>query len=512
MKLVLPSEISKIDAFATAALNISEEELICRAGDAVAACVAKSVSLSEEILVLSGGGNNGADGYAAAISLSRRGYTVRAADVFDKGQRSEGGRAVLSAYKAALGEPLSLEEAMLTRPHAVIDAMFGTGFSGQAPERAVAAAKWVKEGGARVFAIDVPFGVDAAWGEVSEHALFAEETVVLSFMKRGLLSYPAREHLGRLSLSDIGLDIPAIHEAFVNLPLALDNEFVLEHMPHRTQNSHKGTYGRACLFVGSKEYRGAALLSAEAALRGGVGLLTVAAEKAVTDSVLLSLPEALYRDITPFTDFEEEDIACAVQVAEGASAVLVGCGCGCSAGLGALVRALLSREGAPVVLDADAINSLAMDRELSLSALKSARREVLLTPHPLELSRLSGVGVGEIQKKRMRFAADFAKKYGATLLLKGAGSVIADKEGGVFVNTTGSSALAKGGTGDVLSGVVTALLAQGATPTNALCIGAYLHGRAADVLEEEYTAYGVLPRELPAQIAKEFSKIVKSKE
>ncbi len=512
MKLVLPSDISKIDAFATAALNISEEELICRAGDAVAACVAKSVSLSEEILVLSGGGNNGADGYAAAISLSHRGYRVCAVDVFDKGQRSKGGRAALAAYKKALGEPLTLEEATASRPSVVIDAMFGTGFSGQAPERAICAAEWVRKSGARVFAIDVPFGVDAAWGEVSEHALRAEETAVLSFMKRGLLSYPAREYAGRLSLFDIGLDIPPVHEAFPLLEDAPDDAFVMAHVPPRAENSHKGTHGRACLFVGSKEYRGAALLSAEAALRGGVGLLTLAAEKAVTDSVLLSLPEALYKDIKPFSDFEEEDIARAVQVAEGANAVLVGCGCGASQALGAFVRTLLSREGAPLVLDADAINSLAKDRELSLSALKNARREVLLTPHPLELSRLSGVDIKEIQKKRMRFASHFAEKYGVTLLLKGAGSVIADKEGGVFVNTTGSSALAKGGTGDVLSGFVTALLAQGSEPTDALRIGAYLHGRAADVLEKEFTAYGVLSSELPAQMAKELSKIAKSKE
>ena len=153
-----------------------------------------------------------------------------------------------------------------------------------------------------------------------------------------------------------------------------------------------------------------------------------------------------------------------------------------------------------------------MDRELSLRALKNTRREVILTPHPLELSRLSGVPMGEIQQKRMRFAHSFAKEYGVTLLLKGAASVLADKEGGVFLNTTGSSALAKGGTGDVLAGFVCALLSQGVPSLDALRIGAYLHGRAADELEKEYTAYGVLPRELPAQMAKELSKIQKRKE
>lgn len=512
MKLALPSDISKIDAFATAELHISEEALIRRAGEAVAKCVAGRLSQHEAVLVLCGGGNNGADGYAAALSLLHRGYCVRAVDVFDKGQRSEGGRAVLAAYKEALGDPLSFKEAASMRPDAVIDAMFGTGFSGTLPERAVSAAEWVRACSARVFAVDIPLGVDAEWGEVSQGALCAEETVVLSFWKRGLLSYPARERLGALSLADIGLDIPAVHAAFPALEDLVDDGFVLSHMPPRAENSHKGSFGRACLFVGSKEYRGAALLSAEGALRGGVGLLTVVAEKAVTDSVLLSLPEALCKNIKPFARMKEKDISNALEIAKKANAVLVGCGCGASRALGAFVRALLSTDGAPLVLDADAINALAEDRELSLAALKDARREVVLTPHPLELSRLSGVDIKEIQKKRMRFASQFAQAHGVTLLLKGAGSVIAGKGGEVFINTTGSSALAKGGTGDVLAGFVTALLSEGVAPVSALRIGAYLHGRAADVLQKEYTAYGVLPHELPLQMAKELSKIIKSKE
>lgn len=511
MKIVLPSRISEIDAFAVSKLGISEATLIRRAGEAVAACVAECVTREEApVLVLCGGGNNGADGYSAACALSLRGYNVRAVDVFDKGQRSEGGKELLAAYKALLGKPLSLDEAMKESPAVVIDAMFGTGFCGKAPERAIEAVRRIKQSGARVFAIDVPFGVDAAYGEVSEDALRAELTVVLSFMKRGLLSYPAKEYCGKLALKDIGLDIPAVHTAFPDLCEGVDDGYVCSHMPPRAANSHKGSYGRACLFVGSADYRGAAHLAAEAALRGGVGLLTVATEKAVTQTLVPALPEVLYRELPPFSQFEEGDYERAILFAEGASAVLIGCGSTKSAPLGAFVRRMLSREGAPLVLDADAVNALALDREASLPALRNAKREVLLTPHPLELSRLSGVPIGDIQKSRLRFAEGFAKEYGVSLLLKGAASVIATANG-LFVNTTGSSALAKGGTGDVLAGFVTALLAQGTSGEEALRLGAYLHGKAAQMLEKERTAYGVLPSELPFSMAKALSEILKSK-
>ena len=194
-----------------------------------------------------------------------------------------------------------------------------------------------------------------------------------------------------------------------------------------------------------------------------------------------------------------------------ASAILIGSGSTSSEALGEFVRTLLAREGAPVVLDADAINALAGERESSLLALKTARRRVVLTPHPLELSRLSGASIGEIQKSRLRFASSFAKTYGVTLLLKGAGSVIAGESGELYVNTSGSSALAKGGTGDVLAGFLTALLAQGSDPVSALRAAAYLHGRAADSLKDKYTEYGVLPSELPKQMAIELQKALKSK-
>ena len=511
MKIVLPSDIAKIDTYAVNALGVSEAALIRRAGAAIADAVCARFPLGEGlILVLAGGGNNGADGYSAACRLREKGYDVCAADVFSKGQRSAGGKEVLAEYRASVGEPLSFAQAERLRPTLILDAMFGTGFSGKAPEAALLAADFVRKTGARLFAVDVPFGVDAAWGELSESALFAEATFVLSFLKRGLLSYPAREACGELVLLDIGLDIPEVHAAFPRL--SDDIAAALPRLlPQREINSHKGSFGKAMLFVGSAQYRGAAHLASEACLRGGAGLSLLASEKAVAETLLPALPEMIYKEIPPFFAFTKADIDTVAASAEWASAILVGSGSSQSAQLGEFLRALLSRKGAAVILDADAINSLAIEREKSLAALKNAKREVVLTPHPLELARLSGVSIGDIQKSRLRFASSFAKVYGVTLLLKGAGSVIAGKDGEAFVNTSGSSALAKGGTGDALAGFLTALLAQGAEPVAATRAAAYLHGRAADSLKEKYTEYGVLPSELPGQMAIELQKELKGK-
>lgn len=508
MKLAHPSLIAEIDAYAQRTLGISEEILIRRAGEAIAECaLLHLLDKSASVLILAGGGNNGADGYAAALALRAHGFFSRVVDLLGKGQRSEGGRAVLEEYRRLVGEPLSWTEAKALCPDMVIDAVFGTGFSGDAPPVAQQAALWAKDTGAFVLAVDVPLGVDAAWGSVKPYALRADLTVVLSYMKTGLLSYPAAAYLGDVVLKDIGLDVPAVHRAFPSLTDATDDAYVLKHLPRRAALSHKGSFGRALLFVGSSAYRGAAHLASEAALRGGVGLLTVVSEGAVTDSLLPVLPEALYRTKKPFSLWTDADVEDACALADTADAVLVGCGCGKSEMLCRFILSLLACEGAPLVLDADAINSLADAGRDACDALKAARREVLLTPHPLEFSRLSGLSVSEVQENRMRIASDFAEGLGVSLLLKGARTVIATPKG-VSVNLSGSSALAKGGTGDVLAGLVTALLAQGATPEAALRIGAYLHGKAADSLSSEESEYGVLPSALPRQIAMEIKNCI----
>lgn len=265
-------------------------------------------------------------------------------------------------------------------------------------------------------------------------------------------------------------------------------EYVKAHLPRRTAESNKGTYGRVLLLAGSGDMRGAAALATLGALRLGAGLVTLASTREVIDALSSSIYEALWLDRSVPDLLERSDKM---------QSIGIGCGMGQTTETKQLVSALLAREGAPLVIDADGINVLHGRAYL----LKEAKRQVILTPHPLEFSRLCGLSVAEIQSDRERTAKAFAKEYGVTLLLKGHHTVITDGEN-AFVNPTGSSALAKGGSGDVLCGMICALLAQSCTPLDAAVIAAYLHGKAGQQLAKEYSEYGVLASDLPAAAAK----------
>lgn len=265
-------------------------------------------------------------------------------------------------------------------------------------------------------------------------------------------------------------------------------EYVTEHLPRRKALSHKGTYGHVMLACGSENMRGAAALATLGALRSGAGLVTLASTREVIDTLSSTIYEALWLDT------DKTDMICESDIM---NAVGIGCGSGNNRGTYNNVKWLLEREGAPLVIDADGINSLAGHAKL----LAKARRPVILTPHPREFSRLCGLDIQEIQQNREDTAKAFAAEYGVTVLLKGHRTVITDGEE-VFVNPTGSSALAKGGSGDVLCGIICALLAQGATTLEATVIGAYVHGLAGERLGKEVSEYGVLASEIPLEVAK----------
>lgn len=273
-------------------------------------------------------------------------------------------------------------------------------------------------------------------------------------------------------------------------------EYVSARLPKRSPLSNKGTYGRVLLACGSGDMRGAAALATLGALRCGAGLVTLASERAVIDALSSSIYEAVWLDT---------DVYDLIDVSDNASAVGIGCGSGNTKATYKNVKWLIEREGAPLVIDADGLNVLAKHADL----LKKAKREIIITPHPLEFSRLCKVPVSEIQSNREEYAKAFALEYGVTVLLKGHGTVITNGEE-VFINPKGSSALAKGGSGDVLCGMICAFLAQGAAPLDAAVIGAYIHGLAGERLGERISEYGVLASEIPleaAKILKEFQNV-----
>ena len=284
-------------------------------------------------------------------------------------------------------------------------------------------------------------------------------------------------------------------------------EWAKDTLPKRKTDANKGSYGRLFMYVGSDKYLGAAHLALESALRGGVGYVEVGAEGELKKSLLLKFPEAIYKSFLEAEQLSDADISRLAAEQRRATATLVGCGCGKSDKLFALLKALLSEDGGALVIDADAINSMADHREESLSLLKNSKRGVILTPHPLEFSRLSGLSGDYINENRIECAMKFAKENNVVLLLKGYKTVITDGSE-AYINTSGSSALAKAGSGDALSGMLSSLAATMVLPLVKVgALGAYIHGKAGDNLAKELSEYGVTPSDLPKEMAKVIAEI-----
>lgn len=506
MKLAVSSQISKIDAYCAEVFGISTRELMKKSGHAVAKVIRERAK-GERVVILAGKGNNGGDGYAAACEIINE-YSVTVFDIFSEGQKTEEGKYFYSLFESLGGEIRKFDSSnetleFIKNSSVIVDAIFGTGFEGEVPEQLRPLAIAIRESvSSQKIAVDVPLGVNADNGCVSDFVINVDATVELSLIKPGILSYPARSYVGEIVYDDIGIPLDKIYEKFPMKYNVFSKEDLYTSLPMREMNTHKGSFGKLLMIVGSEKYRGAAHLSAEAALRGGVGLVTYVGTKSLCSELSAKYPEIIYKDIPPLDDIGNEDVELLEKLTLSHNATLIGSGSSNTKGLLSLVLALLKCDtGAPLILDADAINALAEKPEEGRRALLSACRPVILTPHPLEFSRLSGFDVPFVQQNRLSVAKNFSDEYKVTLVLKGAGTIIASN-GEIYINTSGSSALAKAGSGDVLAGLLAALAAQPKfSPTLASCVAVSLHSVAGDRLAKTYSSYGVTPSDLPKEIA-----------
>ena len=505
MELLVSDAVRKIDSLSPALFGVSLRELMRRAGLAVRDAVMREAAYGR-VTVLCGKGNNGGDGYAMACELGS-GFTVTAIDVFSEGQRTDEGKYFLEKYKLSGGKIIQacliskegLEEILL-ESDVIVDAIFGTGFSGELSHGLSELCSTVNRSPARIVSVDIPLGVCSDSAEVSSNAIKAHRTVALTGFKPCHLCYPAREYAGEVELSDLGIGELIPQELSDCGIYALNSSEISSLLPKRCASGHKGSFGRLAHITGSDKYRGAAHLSIEASLRSGVGMVCHFGSPQLNSELRLKFPEALYEDI----DLKETDTAELADRLAAFDAVLIGSGSTVSYELYSLIIELSRREGCPLVLDADAINSIS--KYGPNAVFKGKKRNVILTPHPLELSRLTGIPVKKIESSRLGTAKKISDSLGATVILKGAGSIICDGER-IYVNTTGSTALAKGGSGDVLAGLVTSLAAGMPDTLLAAAVGAYIHGLAADTLAERLSEFGVIPSDLPLQIAKTIKKL-----
>jgi ADP-dependent NAD(P)H-hydrate dehydratase / NAD(P)H-hydrate epimerase len=490
LKPLLTAEEMRACEAAAARAGVSTRELMERAGQALAEHAQRLAAPDGRFAILCGPGNNGGDGLVAARHLALGGRQVLVVLLAQPQALKGDSRANLEALTAMGGSAAGMLEDFAPRAGDVaVDALLGTGLN-RAPEGALADAihtlwKW-RAMGVRVLSADVPSGLASDTGLAFRPAVQADVTVAFGALKVGEALEPGASLCGELHLADIGL---APDDAMVSL---LEEEDARGWLPQRRADSNKGTYGHLLVVAGSRGKSGAAALAGLAALRSGVGLCTVASPENALSDVLGHAPELMGLALDDDKPLGPLHLEALLEAAEGKDALVLGPGIARGKKTHQLISQLLERFPGPVVLDADALNAVAG----RLDVLRAAQGPLVLTPHPGEMARLSGLSVAEIQSNRVAVARDFARAHRVVLVLKGARTVVASPDGRARVNPTGNPGMATGGTGDVLSGVCGALLSQGLAPVDAASTAVYAHGLAGDLEQEWRGDLGLIASDL----------------
>ena len=544
--LAVSGDMRRMDEDAVKRQKISYSDLMEKAAQSVFDWItAQSLKPPEmrgisAATILCGAGNNGGDGYVLArlFGESKNNKTsVTVLNIFGEPPKSE---AALAQYDKLTGiidknksgnikilkcSGLSDEnlQDILRRSDIIIDAAFGTGFKGGLEgeaRRVIKLANGVvtdaNRAGITKIAIDVPSGTDCDTGRADINSFKADFTLTFEFIKRGLVSYPAAEYAGVIAVLHIGFTketknilINSLNS--INNPnnqnksVLLSRDYIkglfesqVSQAHRRTGNTNKGDFGRLLAVCGSKNMTGAAYFAAMGALRTGVGLLYLASDIKAVPVLQSKLNEPVFVPVD--YNMREENIKILSGIP--ANAVLIGPGLGLENGreIINILSRLINTQNPPktIIFDADGINALCGN----INILREVKAEKILTPHPGEMARLCKAAGFEInspagvQSDRIHLAVDFAEKYNCVLVLKGAGTVIAVQNGDVYINNTGNPGMSKGGSGDILAGMIASYCAQGTEVAEAACLAVYFHGLAGDIAAERYSETGMLPSDM----------------
>ncbi len=477
-------------------------ELMERAGTACAEIIYEDYCKNNScnVLILCGKGKNGGDGFVAARILSEKGVNVCAALLC--GTPAEGDQKknyeLLKKCKADIKDVTDSSEKFIklaAKYDIFVDAVFGTGFRGVLSDFLSSAAKWVKESGKPLISIDVPSGINCDNCESSGVVFQPDTTIAISAFKPIHITKPYSDKCGKTIIADIGITDDDFISSGADRCFTYDENDIKILLPKRYSDSNKSTYGKALCVCGSYKMPGAAYMSTSGALRTGAGLVTCCFPKSAYPALSAKLTEAVLLPVSETHDgtFSYSALSEIRPAVKKSSAVLAGCGIRLNKDTTAVVSDIIGNSEVPLVLDADALNAVSGYPDMLLKA----KSPVIITPHPGEMSRLCGKSIQDILKNPIKHATDFSKKYNCTIVLKTANTVVTspDKKN-VYINHTGNSGLSKGGSGDLLAGIMVSLLAQGMSPMEAACASVYIHGECADELSKKLSKRGMLVSDL----------------
>ncbi len=496
IKIVTSSEMRELDRKTIEAIGLPAIVLMERAGSAVARVIREKLADVAEpiVFVFCGKGNNGGDGFVVARHLWEDGILVETFCTVAPEQLK--GEAAINCHIAGkLGIPLTVissgEDLLRLNgpaPDLIVDALLGTGISGPVRGTAKEIIEFINDWGAPVVALDIPSGLDADSGRIAGETIQAEITVALALPKQCHVFNPARQRAGELYIADIGIPSSLRQDPGLWIQMVEEEDIA---MPYREVDAHKYRCGRVAVVAGSAGFTGAAVLTASGAQKIGAGLVKAAIPKSLNPILEEKLTEVITVPVreTDHQTIGPESLREIKSLCQWADVVAIGPGLGRSHLVQSAVLELLADLNCPVVVDADALFALAEQQDLLRS---QGHSNWVLTPHLGEFCRF----FPETEREQVRqdpigYARNFAVNFQVYLLLKGAPAALVSPDGEVFVNPTGNPALASGGTGDVLTGFIAGLMAQGLAPQEAAISGNYIHGAIADQLAEERTVYTV---------------------
>ncbi len=473
--------------------GISYLRLMENAGTAVARFIRETLPISErQVVVVCGQGNNGGDGFVAARKLFENSakvsvvlaggipYTKDAKVMFER----LGDEITVIDYS----QFADTCDRLISNCDVLVDAVFGTGFS-RAPDNLTGRLfKTVNSSNGTVFAVDIPSGIVCDTGEVKTICIKADYTVTFEALKPCHILPPANEFCGQTVAVKIG-----INERIIDSLPFIAQTVSTPVINKRRKNHHKGSFGTGLSICGSYGMPGAAVIAAKAALRSGIGLLKMTCVKENYEISATNVPEAV---LIPCESNQGKyslgQINLLKEHLKNSSAALIGCGIGVSSDIREIIKELVTDSSVPLIIDADGINCIAS----CIDIIKQAKAPIILTPHLKEMSRLCSKSVEEIEISRLEVAREFSNRYKVYLVLKGANTIIATPSGELFVNLLGNPGMAKAGSGDMLSGILLALLAQGYDVTRALETAVWLHSRVGDMAAERFSQTSMLPTDM----------------
>lgn len=499
MKVLKREEMQFVDHFTINQIGIPGIVLMENAAIGVVNEIKKINSINS-VCICCGLGNNGGDGFAIARLLDHLNIDVSIIVIGDIQKINGDARINFNICKKLKLDIINIKgemsldicKARLVKSDIVVDAIFGTGLQRPVTGLYYEIIKLMNKINNYKISVDIPSGIDANNGKVQGIAIKANKTVTFCLPKIGLLLYPGHSYIGELIIADIGIPKEAINVVGSKTNI-IDEKLYFDYLPKRQSLSHKGTYGKVLVIAGSHKMAGAGILTTKATYRTGAGLVKTFTESAVGHLIINHVPESVIETYNRTNNMLlEEDQYKLINSIKWADVIAIGPGLGNDKITEELLRLVLSNSNKSIIIDADALNVLAQDLEI----LKTTKAEIVITPHIGEMSRLTKSEVNDILNNTIHYATNFSKTYNVTCVLKSARTITSLPSGETFINIHGNSGMATAGSGDVLTGIIASLMAQGVRPSIAAPLGVYCHSKAGDRAKEIKGEYGLMAHDI----------------